>query len=78
MTCSKAADALVNDLTFIKHLQRYKDEIDPEIGQAALNALVLHTWYITGELVTLALFSNKTSSQQKAKIAKKKKRLLVL
>lgn len=62
--CSNSADAPFNDLQLLKELDLYK-EIDAEISQAALDALKRHLWYLSDELILLALFSEKVSNDEK-------------
>jgi hypothetical protein len=58
MTCNSETDAPWNDLQFYKSLLAY-DAVHPEISQSAIQAFKLHLWYLTTEMVPLALWSNK-------------------
>ena len=70
ISCTSAADAPVNDLMLVHKLQSYEDEV---IGKAALKAFSNHMWYLSEELVPLALFSTGLSASQKNEIVKKLK-----
>jgi hypothetical protein len=62
-----AAEAPSNDLALWIDLGKYQC-IDREISLAAREVLERHLWYITDETVGLALFSNRVSAVEKAKI----------
>lgn len=62
-----AAEAPGNDLKLWKDLKKY-EVIDSEIGKAARKVFEKHLWYISDELVGLALFSEKISAEDKCKI----------
>jgi hypothetical protein len=51
-------DAPFNDLNFIEQLENYR-VINKTISQKALKKISNHLWYISPELVPLALFSSK-------------------
>ncbi|KAJ8416190.1 hypothetical protein AAFF_G00382120 [Aldrovandia affinis] len=53
-----AIDAAWNDLTLYHHLYVYKS-IDTGIAASTIKALERHLWYLTGEMLPLALFSTK-------------------
>jgi SOS response regulatory protein OraA/RecX len=61
------SDAPINDLKLYKQLLNYKN-IDTTIADTALEKLRKHFWYISPELVPLALFSKKVSIEDKKKI----------
>lgn len=65
--CSVVTDAPNNDLKFLKELDIYK-EFDRETALAGLIALKRHLWYLSDELVPLALFSDKVSNDEKDNI----------
>ena len=67
-----AADAPLNDLSFIKDLMSYA-ETDPQLAGAILDKTKNHLWYLTQEVVPFALFSHneQLSSAMKEKIALK-------
>ena len=46
-----------NDLLLFNTLLNYKS-VDDICGSAAFKAFILHMWYLTEELVPLALFSS--------------------
>ncbi|KAK5897617.1 hypothetical protein CesoFtcFv8_010664 [Champsocephalus esox] len=53
-----AVDAAWNYLTLYHHLYAYKS-VDEDIAASAIKALERHLWYLTGEMLPLALFSTK-------------------
>lgn len=59
-----AADAPFNDMSLLKEMDYYS-QIDGPIAAAALNAFQRHLWYLSDELITLALFSDKVSHEEK-------------
>lgn len=58
LTCDTAVDAAFNDLTLYRHLHAYKP-VHSGIAASAIKALERHCWYLTGEMLPLALFSTK-------------------
>ena len=50
-----AADAPVNDLKLFMDILEYPEKV---VSASALKALKLHLWYLSEELVPLALFSS--------------------
>lgn len=58
LQCSVALDAPWNDLQFLKNLLSYSC-VSPTISKSAVKAFERHLWYLTAEMVPLALFSNK-------------------
>lgn len=62
--CSNAVDAAFNDLQLMKELDEYV-AIDEEIANIALAAHKRHLWYLSDELIVLALFSNKVPLEVK-------------
>ncbi|XP_010873297.2 uncharacterized protein LOC105013451 isoform X3 [Esox lucius] len=69
LTCEKAVDAAWNDLTLYHHLQAYK-AVDEGIAASAIKALERHRWYLTGEMLPLALFSSKVPNDDKHALAR--------
>jgi len=67
-TCTSAVDAPYQDLKFYQNLILYED-IDSIISKSALTAFNRHLWYLTSEMVPLALFSNKTPAEDKHLLA---------
>ena len=49
---------MLRDLTLYHHLYTYKS-VDDSIAASAIKALQRHLWYLTGEMLPLALFSTK-------------------
>ncbi|KAJ4931376.1 hypothetical protein JOQ06_025673 [Pogonophryne albipinna] len=68
LTCEKSVDAAWNDLTLYQHLQAYK-AVDEGIAASAIKALERHRWYLTGEMLPLALFSSKVPNEDKRALA---------
>ena len=62
-SCSLAIDAAPNDIALIHRLQGYDDV---ELSCVGLRMMVRHSWYISPELASLALFSNKVPNDIKA------------
>lgn len=62
--CPVAVDAPINDLQFLKEIDFYR-QIDDTVASAALTAFQRHLWYLGDELIILALFSDKVSSDDK-------------
>lgn len=71
MTCSLTVQAPGNDLAFLKNVMRYRDQVDSAVGQAALIVLGRHTWYLSGELVVLSLFSATSHRLVRTALAKR-------
>ena len=57
-SCPLAASAPLQNLKLATNIQSYAP-IDKIISDAALKALNRHAWYLTGELISLALWDNK-------------------
>ena len=70
MTCNSAADAPWNDLQLYQNLLRY-EAVNSLIFKSAIRAFKLHLWYLTEEMVPLALFSSKVPSEQRRALADK-------
>lgn len=68
MTCSTVSDAPLNDLNLYQNLILY-EKINPEISKSAIHAFKLHHWYLTEEMIPLALFSNQVSEELKRSIS---------
>lgn len=65
---SIALDAPVNDLLLMKELRVY-EQIDDVISRVAQEAHHRHLWYLSDELITLSLFSDKVSNEEKSLMA---------
>ena len=63
-TCSSGTSAPQNDLQLLKDLYLYK-EVDREVAQIAIKTFSNHLWYLTAELVPLALFSERVQTSTK-------------
>ena len=57
------------DIQFIKQLTMYQN-IDRDISECVLKSVVRHLWYLTPELIPLALFDNAVSDDEKKQLAK--------
>ena len=68
MACDTAVDAGWNDLTLYRHLCEYK-AVDEGIAASAIKALERHLWYLTGEMLPLALFSTKVPVGERRTLA---------
>ena len=68
LTCATAVDAAWNDLTLFQHLCEYKS-VDKGIAVSAIKALERHLWYLTGEMLPLALFSTKVPDDDRRDLA---------
>lgn len=66
--CSSVVDAPWNDLQFYKNLILY-ESINPAVALSALAAFKRHLWYITPEMVPLALFSDLVPCGERQKLA---------
>ena len=64
LTCRQAVDAPYNDLKLYKNLLAYQ-AVDATISAAALRAFQRHEWYLTAEMVPLALFSELVPDEEK-------------
>lgn len=62
LTSRIATTAPINDLKYLSAMYLYRQEVNEEPGQAAINSCQRHLWYLTQELVVLALFGEKHSS----------------
>jgi hypothetical protein len=67
ISCPVTRDAPVNDLLLFRQISQYA-VINKVVSDAARGKLERHLWYIGPELISLALFSNKVSSDQKRSI----------
>lgn len=68
MTCSSATDAPWNDLMMFRSLLMYAD-VHPKISESALKAFKRHLWYLTEEMVPLALWSTKVPPAEQRALA---------
>lgn len=67
-----ALEAPLNDLKLWLDLKKY-EVIDEDISKAALKVLERHLWYISEEVVALAIFCDKVTSAEKKDMVKKMK-----
>ena len=58
LTCSLAVAAPTNDLNLVKDILNWHDT---EIAESAFKAFVNHLWYLTEEVVMIALWDDNTS-----------------
>ena len=70
MTCSSAVDAPWYDLQLVRKLLKYKT-VNPNVAESALRAFKQHLWYLTGEMVPLALFSSVVPVSERRALADK-------
>ena len=54
LQCPLASKAAVNDLEFHRAMMNYSS-VDEEVAEAARHAFLKHRWYLTAELILLAL-----------------------
>jgi hypothetical protein len=64
-TTRSAVDAPINDMQLIQRLEAYDDEA---LRTTGLNMMKRHSWYLSPELATLALFSDKLTCDVKAQL----------
>ena len=69
-TAPVSSSAPYNDLLLLKTFENYRN-IDKISADAAIKAISNHLWYLTEELVPLALFSSSVSDSTKAKMVEK-------
>ena len=55
MTCNSALDAHWNDLKLYQSLLQY-EVVNSDVSRSAVRAFKLHLWYLTAEMVPLALW----------------------
>ncbi|KAG0728825.1 hypothetical protein GWK47_031683 [Chionoecetes opilio] len=68
MTCSSATDAPWNDLKLIQCLLKY-EAVNQIVSNSAVRAFRRHLWYLTTEMVRLALFSTKVPADERRALA---------
>lgn len=68
-------DAAVNDFNFIKDIHSYK-LIDPSVANVAILAMKRHLYYMSEELIPLALFSEKIPTIEKNEMRQKMNELI--
>ncbi|KAI6658846.1 hypothetical protein LOD99_15171 [Oopsacas minuta] len=64
-SCSLAVDAAFNDIALIHRLQEYDDV---EMSRVGLRMMVRHSWHLSPELASLALFSNHVHDEVKVQL----------
>ena len=67
MTCNLPVDAPLNDLQFYQTILMY-ESVNKIISSTAIKALKKH-WYLTKEMVPLALWSDKVPKSEKRSLA---------
>lgn len=60
-----AADAPINDLLLVKEIEAYGQLVDADVAGKAMQKVKGHLWYLSEDLVGLALFSKKVSPDEK-------------
>ena len=68
LTSTVAQDAAVNDLNQYRTLSKFSS-IDPDISKVAMAVMRKHSWYLTEELVPMALVSEKVDDETKRLLA---------
>ena len=68
LTCNFATEAVGNDRSLFRKLQRYK-AIDPEVAELATKVLLDHSWYFTEPNIGLCLFSSSDNITHEEKVA---------
>jgi len=68
LACKTAVDAPWNDLLLYKRLLEY-EVVDKNISHTAIRALNRHLWYLTAEMVPLALFSKRVPLLERQALA---------
>ena len=68
LTSTFSTRAPIHDLRFYHNLTNFK-RIDKDLAESALKSLKRHLWYLTPELVVLALFDNQISVDDKQLMA---------
>ncbi|ESO06295.1 hypothetical protein HELRODRAFT_160458 [Helobdella robusta] len=66
-SCRLTADAPVNDILLIQRLHDYDDAV---LGSTGLKMMLRHSWYMSPELATLALFSSLLSDKEKTDLVR--------
>ena len=64
-SCSLAVDAAFNDIALINRLQEYDDV---ELSRVGFRMMVRHSWYLSPDLASLALFSNYVHDEVKVQL----------
>lgn len=67
-TCSSAVEAPQNDLMLYKNILKY-GQIDSLISNSAAAAFKRHLWYLNGEMIPLAIFSDKVPDPERKCLA---------
>lgn len=62
--CANLFEATINDLEFLKELERYR-EVDEFVANVALTALKRHLYYLSDEFIPISLFSKHLSNGDK-------------
>jgi hypothetical protein len=70
MKCSTAVEAPWNDIVLYQNLLKYQD-VTPVVVKSAQKAMRRHLWYLTAEMIPLALFSENVPSEDRQLIADK-------
>ena len=68
MSCSSAVDAPYNDLKLYQALLKY-EAVHEGVSRSAVHAFKLHLWYLTSEMVPLALWSSKVPDIEQRALA---------
>lgn len=68
LAAGSAIDAPYNDLLLYRQILKYRD-VNPTVSDSALSAFTRHQWYLSSEMVPIALFSNKVPTEQRHALA---------
>lgn len=68
-TCTSATDAAWHDLILFKQLLQYA-AVDETVSSAAMSAFKRHLWYLTEEMIPLALFGSAVPCEEKELLAR--------
>jgi len=68
LAADSAIDAPYNDLLLYRQILKYKD-VNLTVSDSALSAFTRHLWYLSSEMVPIALFSNKVPTEQRHALA---------
>lgn len=67
--CTRAVEAPNQDLNFLKSAAQYKT-MDEMLAKQIVLKFIGHTWYLTGEALSLALFDSNVSDEIKRKMVR--------
>ena len=68
LSAGSAVDAPYNDLLLYQQILKYR-AVNQIVSDSALSAFNRHLWYLTSEMVPIALFSGKVPAEQRHALA---------